>query len=122
MWAVDDSVSEPCRERNQATLDYLDEFKPDYVLLLSTVTTSGNPDESAVAGLQPLLEELAKRNVPAIGIRDTLRNPDSLLECSLDNLSTSLTGGCVLFRRIIKRMLTPQRPLESKGIRQYRPH
>lgn len=115
VWAVDDSVSEPCRERNQAALDYLDEFKPDYVLLLSTVTTSGSPDESAVAGLQPLLEELAKRNVPAIGIRDTLRNPDSLLECSLDNLSTSLTGGCVLFRPDYQADVNPAASLESKG-------
>lgn len=53
--------------------------------------------------------------MPAIGIRDTLRNPDSLLECSLDNLSTSLTGGCVLFRPDYQADVNPAASLESKG-------
>lgn len=113
-WGLDDSLSAACRARNQAALDYLDEFKPDYVLLLSTVTTSGNPDESAVTGLKPLLAELAKRHVPAVGIRDTLRNTESMLECSLDNLSTSLTGGCVMFRPDYQADVNPVAALESK--------
>ncbi len=114
VWAIDDSAYEPCRDRNQAALDYIDKFKPDYVLLLSTITTPDTPDEAAVPGLKPLLAELAQRGVPAIGIRDTLRHADSLLECSLDNLSTSLTGGCVMFRPEYQAKVNPAQALESK--------
>lgn len=114
-WGINDSAETPCRERNNAALDYVDDFQPDYVLLLSTLTASGAPDEQAVPGLKPLLAELAKRDVPVIGIRDTLRNSDNLLECSLANLSTSLTGGCVLFRPDYQATTNPSAPLESKN-------
>ncbi len=114
-WGLDNSAAQPCRERNNAALDYLDDFQPDYMLLLSTLTASGAPDEQVVPGLKPLLMELAKREIPVIGIRDTLRNSDSLLECSLTNLSTSLTGGCVLFRPDYQALTDPAASLESAG-------
>lgn len=96
-WGINDSASVPCQARNQAALDYVNEFQPDYVLLLSTVSTAGTPDEALVPGVEELISEITSRGIPVIGIRDTIRFPNSMLECSLGNPTTGPVGGCTVF-------------------------
>ncbi|MFT0846428.1 acyltransferase family protein [Actinomycetaceae bacterium L2_0104] len=112
-WAIDESASGPCRSRNQAALDYIDSFHPDFVLLSSTLTTPGTPDEALVTGVEELVAEITGRGIPVIGIRDTIRFPESMLECSLDNPTTSLLGGCTVFRPDHQPEENPASQLES---------
>lgn len=97
-WSLDDSVGPACRARNTAALEYIDEFQPDYVILQTTLTTAESPDEAPIPGVEELIQEITAKGIPVIGIRDTIRKSDSILECSLEHPSTSILGGCFLFR------------------------
>lgn len=98
-WGMPEYYEGACQARNQALLDYVDRFKPDYVILVTTETTATSPEETLAPGVEELVQTLTARGIHVIGIRDSLRSDQDLLSCSLDHPTTQAIGGCFLTRR-----------------------
>lgn len=91
-----DAFEDECVSHNQAVLDYIDVFEPDYVFLMVTRTTTDSPDEHLVPGVEELVEDLTGRGITVIGLTDNLRSDEDLYECSDFRPTHGLFGGCLL--------------------------
>lgn len=98
VWGISDSYEGECAARNDAALRYVDAFQPDAVIVLSTETAFDSPNEQIVDGLDVLARELTERGIVVIGVRDTLRSTENLLDCSVEKPTTAIFGGCLMNR------------------------
>lgn len=95
-FGVPEAFEDECVKHNQAALDYVDIFGPDYVFMMVTRTTTDSPDEYLIPGVVELVEDLTSRGITVFGLTDNLRSEKNLYECSDKRDADELYGGCDL--------------------------
>ena len=95
-FGMPDAFEDECVPHNQAVLDYIDVFEPDYVFLMVTRTTTDSPDEHLVSGVEELIKDLTARGITVVGLTDNLRSEENLYECSGVRPVHEPYGGCLL--------------------------
>lgn len=86
-----------CGERNAYLLDFVDEYRPDAVFVMVTVSEYSSPDEWVVTGIENLVRDLTSRGITVFGFRDSPRAGFDLYECGEWNPQEPYSG-CLLDR------------------------
>ncbi len=95
-WTMPGNFDEACSNQNQAVLDYVDLYHPDYAFLVVTLSTAASAEETLVPGVVELVEELTSRGITVFGISDSIRADQNLFECSDSRPDDGPIGGCLL--------------------------
>ncbi len=95
-WTMPGYFDDACSDQNQAILDYVDVYQPDYAFMVVSFSHPGSPEETLVTGVAELIEELTSRGITVIGVSDTLRATEDLFECSDERPDDAPFGGCLL--------------------------
>lgn len=95
-WTAPGYLNDDCSDRNQAVLDYVDMYHPDYVFLIVTYSHADSPDETLISGVVELVEDLTDQGITVIGVSDNLRSEESLFDCSDQRPDDEPYGGCLV--------------------------